>query len=482
MLTNFYISLFHRAPIFLKPFFGPALHTCYGIPDHKPEPVLESKYEPAPLESYSNSILNLQLSLLSWSKYYLVWYLLRHRDIPAILTDPKILTTGGLLLTGTWFILGAARSQSKDYQQFLNVLLSGDRTKFSKYDFEMAYWPIDFNAQSLPQELQLISPAPPKNYSFKNPFYSIFGSTLGRAMIMPGSLGIINSQMAPQLRMYRNKLIARYNSKRIRIQVNANTHLDTLFIDQRARGATGRTLVVCSEGNAAFYEVGIMTIPARHGYSVFGWNRPGFAESSGKTNPENERASIKSILEYARVVLEFDNIIVFGWSIGGYPTSVASNIKTQDGQRVVSGVIMDATFDHISPLSAVALPGWFQGIAKGVIHQEWDLDVSRELRTYKGPVLFYRRLRDEILSTGGPTRPDLNRINWLVYDVIESRFPLIKKETMEKVRQRIEKPSSTVERSGDDYERMIFDFVEKTFIDLHQGHNEAMPAQQFRLP
>lgn len=34
--------------------------------------------------------------------------------------------------------------------------------------------------------------------------------------------------------------------------------------------------VICSEGNAGYYEVGCMSTPLDAGYSVLGWNHPGF--------------------------------------------------------------------------------------------------------------------------------------------------------------------------------------------------------------
>lgn len=42
----------------------------------------------------------------------------------------------------------------------------------------------------------------------------------------------------------------------------------------------GNTLVICSEGNAGFYEIGIMITPIKCNYSVLGWNHPGFGGSS----------------------------------------------------------------------------------------------------------------------------------------------------------------------------------------------------------
>jgi hypothetical protein len=46
------------------------------------------------------------------------------------------------------------------------------------------------------------------------------------------------------------------------------------------RHANGSTLVICSEGNAGFYEIGIMVTPLEAGYSVLGWNHPGFGGST----------------------------------------------------------------------------------------------------------------------------------------------------------------------------------------------------------
>ena len=38
--------------------------------------------------------------------------------------------------------------------------------------------------------------------------------------------------------------------------------------------------VICCEGNAGFYEIGAMGTPIDLGYSVLGWNHPGFAGST----------------------------------------------------------------------------------------------------------------------------------------------------------------------------------------------------------
>lgn len=47
--------------------------------------------------------------------------------------------------------------------------------------------------------------------------------------------------------------------------------------------SNGSTLVICTEGNAGFYEIGIMVTPMDLGYSVLGWNHPGFGCSTVRT-------------------------------------------------------------------------------------------------------------------------------------------------------------------------------------------------------
>jgi len=46
------------------------------------------------------------------------------------------------------------------------------------------------------------------------------------------------------------------------------------------RHDNGDILVICCEGNAGFYEIGIMATPLACGYSVLGWNYPGFGWST----------------------------------------------------------------------------------------------------------------------------------------------------------------------------------------------------------
>jgi len=65
----------------------------------------------------------------------------------------------------------------------------------------------------------------------------------------------------------------------------------SLFLPN-SKGGAGKILVICCEGNAGFYEVGMLGTPLSEGYSVLGWNHPGFGGSS-----------VCSLLEFELIVM-----------------------------------------------------------------------------------------------------------------------------------------------------------------------------------
>jgi hypothetical protein len=57
-----------------------------------------------------------------------------------------------------------------------------------------------------------------------------------------------------------------------------------MLVDRRADSSVNLNstfLVISSEGNAGFYEIGVMSSPLEAGFSVLGWNHPGFGGSTG---------------------------------------------------------------------------------------------------------------------------------------------------------------------------------------------------------
>lgn len=115
--------------------------------------------------------------------------------------------------------------------------------------------------------------------------------TFGIRMIYPGSMRLIQSYLHPMLVQGRAKLIESETARRYKLHTSDGNDIDTIFVDNRQSAPdteatlsepnlNGRTLVICSEGNAGFYEVGIMTTPLALKYSVLGWNHPGFGGST----------------------------------------------------------------------------------------------------------------------------------------------------------------------------------------------------------
>lgn len=66
--------------------------------------------------------------------------------------------------------------------------------------------------------------------------------------------------------------------------------------------------------------------PIEANYSVLGWNHPGFGGSTGTPFPSQEQNAIDCVMQFAIHNLGFDpkNILLFGWSIGGYTASWAA--------------------------------------------------------------------------------------------------------------------------------------------------------------
>ena len=66
--------------------------------------------------------------------------------------------------------------------------------------------------------------------------------------------------------------------------------------------------------------------PIEGNYSVLGWNHPGFGGSTGIPFPSQEQNAIDCVMQFSINHLKFspDNIVLFGWSIGGYSASWAA--------------------------------------------------------------------------------------------------------------------------------------------------------------
>ena len=131
------------------------------------------------------------------------------------------------------------------------------------------------------------------------------------------------------------------------------------------REQNGETLVLCCEGNAGFYEIGVMATPLECGYSVLGWNHPGFYGSSGRPYPHQERCAVDAVMQFAVTKLGFtvDNIVVMGWSIGGY-TATWLAVNYPDIKGLVGGIVyvlpVHSMSPSFNPKIEVHCPNWNQ--------------------------------------------------------------------------------------------------------------------------
>lgn len=237
----------------------------------------------------------------------------------------------GLRALGALALLGCAglalravgRVRSADYALFARrwqaaIAADNDTERqqvLRAFDFEMdSRWPLDLRWRpdaQWPQPLPLPANTPPASFNPPLDALAWLGAhTIGRRLMYPGSVWLLQRALRPQLLDGRARLVERLGGRRVRLETACGDRIDAMFVDRRGNDtARGRTLVVCCEGNAGFYELGVMGTPLDAGYSTIGWNHPGwftsrhfekpclisllrcvlgFAESTGVPWPERE--------------------------------------------------------------------------------------------------------------------------------------------------------------------------------------------------
>ncbi|GAU97200.1 hypothetical protein RvY_08540-2 [Ramazzottius varieornatus] len=159
------------------------------------------------------------------------------------------------------------------------------------------------------------------------PFPSFGLRNRAMKLAYPGAWKGIQNMVAEDILDGRFQLTTKYGGKRAKLQAVDGNLIDTMYVDKRRsaaegqqedQNARGNTLVICCDGNSAFYETGYMPIAIRAGYSTLGWNPPGFACSTGSPCPEQIRNAVDVVMSYALNVLQFHekDIMLFAYSIG----------------------------------------------------------------------------------------------------------------------------------------------------------------------
>lgn len=341
----------------------------------------------------------------------------------------KFLTGVGLVVASALLLRGLGRLTTPTYTTFIGKLMEAQReytdtarSLIEKYDFQFSAWPADFDLRQ-----QYGYSSKPRHSISASNLSSMWGPldltawflthSFGISLVYPGSMGVMNMLVERPLLQGRTKLL-QDGGKRYKVVTATGNEIDTMFVQQTDK-ENGSTLVICCEGNAGFYEIGMMGTPVASGYSVLGWNHPGFAGSTGRPYPDQETDAVDAVMQFAIVKLGFkpEQIIVYGWSIGGFTSSwVAMNYPD------IQGLVLDATFDHLEPLAIPRMPAAMSGLVSRAVRRFINLDVAGQVSKYSGPIRLIRRTRDEMIST---VEGELwsNRGNNLLESVLRSRYP-----------------------------------------------------------
>ncbi|XP_004586195.2 protein ABHD16B [Ochotona princeps] len=255
--------------------------------------------------------------------------------------------------------------------------------------------------------------------------------SLGRWLVYPGSMSLMTRALLPLLQQGQERLVERYGGRRAKLVACDGNEIDTMFMDRRQDpGSEGRglRLVICCEGNAGFYEMGCLSAPLEAGYSVLGWNHPGFGSSTGAPFPQQDANAMDVVVKYALHRLHFPaaHVVIYGWSIGGFTATWATMTYPELG-----ALVLDATFDDLVPLALKVMPHSWKGLVVRTVREHFNLNVAEQLCCYPGPVLLLRRTQDEVVSTSGhlpplpPGNVEGNRGNELLLRLLQHRYPAV---------------------------------------------------------
>ncbi|XP_050414953.1 phosphatidylserine lipase ABHD16A [Patella vulgata] len=420
---------------------GPRLYRI-----HRQDGVEGQQYIANVIESGSDrclKVLQFCSSLSCWFSPILLPILYRKGlfTVVGLTTASKFMLSLSLFYVTAYFVRGIGRFTNGDYARFISILTEAQRSLsqenkklLRRYDCELSAWPVDFrwdDGSSRDEKKKTTGSkiqVPHTPFTFKTIPYHILSyiaiHTFGRRMVYPGTTALMSTLVGDTIKQARAKLVEEKNGERAKLLTEDDNIIDSMFLDRRQNGGNGKTLVVCFEGNAGFYEIGCIGTPTELGFSVLGWNHPGYGESTGVPFPDQEQNAVDTVMQYAIHKLGFipENICLFAWSIGGYSASWAA-MQYPD----VKQVILDATFDDIVPLATSKMPGAWKNLVSFTLRKYMNLNVSELLNEYLGPILIIRRSKDEIITTdvtpGYPPNISTNRGNFLLQNLLKKRYP-----------------------------------------------------------
>lgn len=447
----------------LRCIFGPRLRRVHRRPRHHGDTAAAAAtgpgfyYQPRIVEKHSDSILGWAYVLWSVSYYtspllllyfYRKGYIVMSKIIPATPYASAFL----LFLTGVACLRGMSRWSNPEYVEFITILAETkkhnteeNKRRLASYSFDFDHWPMDFSWSEVTSlkggnvpngGVPLLKPElkyrgagdgfvcnilrlPCQFVSY------LIAKSFGRRMLYPGSVSLLQKAIMPMLIQGQTRLMEEYQGKRAKLISCDGNHIDTVFVDRRVAGTeNGKKLVICCEGNAGFYEVGCVSTPLEAGYSVLGWNHPGFAGSTGVPFPQNEANAMDVVIQYAMHRLDFtpETIIMYAWSIGGFTATWATMNYPE-----ISALVLDASFDDLVPLALKVMPETCRGLVTRTVREYLNLNNAEQLCKYQGPLVLIRRTKDEIITTV-PDDITSNRGNDLLVKLLQFRYPKVMAE------------------------------------------------------
>ncbi|XP_067950199.1 phosphatidylserine lipase ABHD16A-like [Watersipora subatra] len=413
---------------------GPELYHRYKHGSSTGIPYAENK-----IEAYSSRTINCLRA--SWNMcFYLspiITILLYRRGMLTSADGLPYMAKVVSVALGVYYLAhltrGVGRMSNSSYKRFaaeLRQVQNGSlpRSTLAKYDFTFTHWPVRYSLKNKSSAPNIKRKAANRRLTFSekiqelptNLLSFLAAHSFGRWMIYPGSTSLLNAMIEPALLAGRVRLVENYDGQRNKLETPEGNHIDTIFIDKRHEGSdNGNVLVITCEGNAAFYEAGCMEAPLSNGYSILGWNHPGFGSSTGTPYPDQEHNAIDTVVQFALNELNFpvEQIIFFSWSIGGFSSTWAAANYPE-----CKALILDATFDDIKALAKNRMPHWLDNVVEKTIDDYFDLDNAYWLNQYDGPVRVIRRTQDEMISLD-PADIRTNRGNQLLLKMLARRYP-----------------------------------------------------------
>ncbi|XP_070101396.1 phosphatidylserine lipase ABHD16A isoform X2 [Equus przewalskii] len=456
---------------------GPRLYKIYRERDSERAPSGVPETPTSVTTPTSSSWASVFWSISYYSSPFAFFYLYRkgYLSLSKVVPFSHYAGTLLLLLAGVACLRGIGRWTHPQYRQFITILEATHRNQsaenkrqLANYNFDFRSWPVDFHWEEPSSRKEsrggpsrrgvaLLRPEPlhrgtadtllnrVKKLPCQITSYLV-AHTLGRRMLYPGSVYLLQKALMPVLLQGQARLVEECNGRRAKLLACDGNEIDTMFVDRRGTAEPqGQKLVICCEGNAGFYEVGCVSTPLEAGYSVLGWNHPGFAGSTGVPFPQNEANAMDVVVQFAihRLGFQPQDIIIYAWSIGGFTATWAA-MSYPD----ISAVILDASFDDLVPLALKVMPDSWRGLVTRTVRQHLNLNNAEQLCRYQGPVLLIRRTKDEIITTTVPEDIMSNRGNDLLLKLLQHRYPrVMADEGLRVVRQWLEASSQLEEAS-----------------------------------